>query len=270
MGSLVYLTDNPFDLEGSNSEMASMGLISARLLGRLSNFDINVDFQLAIGEATMLQMLPSATHSGSLLVSYNIGQPEFFMSAAKAQSYYYHFFGAFLTAYVLVFYFIKAVVVDPIGQDKGQLVPHLLLLKTPVLIVYPSYAELIDYCEGFMLLDLPWLNAYFSDLLADFTGIAPSPYLLFYPSLSIASTYLLPVIAICLLALLLAIAAYMWEAWRPTLANIALFLYNCFLAGLALAAAASIQGIFLNIAEEFTVESSFYLLGLVLFGGLLG
>lgn len=83
------------------------------------------------------------------------------MSTISIRQYYYHFFGIILTAYVLVFYFIKAVVVDPEGRDKGQLIAHLLLVKSIVLMVYPAYGELINYCAGFMVADLPWLNAFF-------------------------------------------------------------------------------------------------------------
>ena len=53
-------------------------------------------------------------------------------------------------------------VLDPNGKDKGQIVSHILFLKTPVLALYPTYAELIDYCAGFMVADMPWLNNYFS------------------------------------------------------------------------------------------------------------
>jgi hypothetical protein len=38
------------------------------------------------------------------------------------------------------------------------MISHVLLLKTAALAVFPSYAELIDYCSGFMIADMPWLN----------------------------------------------------------------------------------------------------------------
>ena len=46
----------------------------------------------------------------------------------------------------------------PDAFDKGELISHILLMKTAVFAVFPSYSELIDYCRGFMLADLPWLN----------------------------------------------------------------------------------------------------------------
>ena len=60
--------------------------------------------------------------------------------------YKYHYFGIGIAIFLFVFYFLKAVVVDKKGKDKGQLIAHILLLKTPVLMLYPTFAELIDYC----------------------------------------------------------------------------------------------------------------------------
>jgi len=57
---------------------------------------------------------------------------------------------------------VKGVVLDPKGADKGELTGHLLLLKTPALMLYPAYAELLDYCSGFMFADLPWMNTFFA------------------------------------------------------------------------------------------------------------
>ena len=60
--------------------------------------------------------------------------------------YKYHYFGIGIAIFLFVIYFLKAVVVDTKGKDKGQLIAHILLLKTPVLMLYPTFAELIDYC----------------------------------------------------------------------------------------------------------------------------
>ena len=101
-------------------------------------------------------------------MSYNINGAEFIASTLHLRQYYYHFFGWGAALFLLVFYFIKGVVLDPEGPDKGQLIPHILLLKTPVLAVFPVYAELVDYCRGFMVADLPFLDATFaaSDVMA--------------------------------------------------------------------------------------------------------
>ena len=123
-------------------------------------------------------------------------------------------FAITLTCFAFLLFLLKAVVLDPRGQDKGQLLPHILFLKTPVLLVYPSYAELVDFCSGFMVADLPWLNDFFGATLAEPTDTTPLPYLLFYSSLSIGSTYLLALLVIAFLAVLLGLLAYLRESWR--------------------------------------------------------
>jgi hypothetical protein len=272
--SIVFYTNNPFDFEIIGGDLSAMQLIDirvlaektrdSRLLSRTTNFNFDADFQLSMGEATLLEILPSATHGGNLQLSYNINQPEFLASTLQVRSYPYHFFGYFLCLYLLVFYFFKGVVLDSKNWDKGQIMAHVLLLKAPALAVYPSYAELIDYCAGFMAADLPWFD-FFSALLADPTDSTPLPYLLFYDSLSLASTYLLALMVICTIAVVLGISAYLFDSARPTLKNIGLFLYSYFLAGLGLAAVICVQGAFLNPIDEFTVHSSFYLLGIILY-----
>ena len=168
----------------------------------------------------------------------------------QLRNYNFHYFGELLCIYLFIFYFFKAVVIHPNGRDKGQLIAHLLLLKTPALAVYPSYAELADYCSGFMAADLPWLNSYLSDLLSDPRDVSPAPFFLFYTSLSLASTFLLALAVIIALALLLLLGTYLGESSsRRTFKNIGLFLYNFFLAGTSFAAIACVQGAFLNTAS---------------------
>ena len=60
--------------------------------------------------------------------------------------------------YLLLFYFIMVVAIFPEGKDKGHVIAHILFLKTPALMIYPSYSELMDFCDGFMIADLPWFN----------------------------------------------------------------------------------------------------------------
>lgn len=148
--------------------------------------------------------------------------------------------------YLLVFYLVKGVVLDVKGRDKGELIAHILLLKTPVLMLYPTYAELLDYCSGFMLADMPWLNNLFARVLADPRDASPSPYLLFYTSLNIASTYFLPLLFIILCYIVLLVVNKLIKDKTETLTNIGLVIYNYFLGGLSLATAACIQGSFLN------------------------
>lgn len=205
------------------------------------------------------------TLASSLFISYSTNRPEFVASTFKLHSHYYYIFGTAVTLYLFVLYLLKGVVVDPAGQDKGEVMAHVFLLKTAVLSVYPSYAEMANYCSGFMTADLPWLNSYFGRILSEPTDASPYPYLLFYSSLSIGSTYFLPLVLIFALALILLLLVWLRQPWRPSLRNIALFLYSFFLAGVAFSGVASVQGALLNPVEEYTRKSNLYIIGIIIF-----
>ena len=84
--------------------------------------------------------MPASLHGGSLFLTYNANRPEFVASIMVIFSYHYHYFGIIVAIYMLFFYFIKGVVLDCKGKDKGEIIAHILLLKTPVLMLYPTYA----------------------------------------------------------------------------------------------------------------------------------
>ena len=186
------------------------------------------------------------------------------------RNYYYHFFGWAITSCLFIFFLIVGVFIDPERRDKGQIIAHILFLKTAALMVYPSRPELIDYCSGFMMADLPMLNSFFGSRLSDPRDLSPAPYRLFFTSLSLSSTYLLALAMITAIALCLGLALLLASQWRKALGNAALFFYCFFVGGLAFAAAACVQGALINFADEFTRLSAFYLLGVVAFLALLG
>jgi hypothetical protein len=66
-----------------------------------------------------------------------------------------------------------------------------------------------------MFADMPWLNSYFASILSNPLDSAQSPYLLFYTSLSLSSTYLLAVMFFAAIMLVLGIVAYLKEKSRP-------------------------------------------------------
>lgn len=61
------------------------------------------------------------------------------MSVLTQKNYFYHFFGLFISIYLLIFYLIKGALINPEHHDKGQIIPHILLYKSIVLAVYPAY-----------------------------------------------------------------------------------------------------------------------------------
>ena len=141
-----------------------MPLFSVRLLQlrklAASIINPNVDFQLSMEQTTIHSILPSLSQGGKLELSYNINSPEFVISMLGTRDYYYHFFGWAIIICLFLFFLIVGVIIDPKRKDKGQIIPHVLFLKTAALMVYPSRPELINYCSGFMAADLPWLNSF--------------------------------------------------------------------------------------------------------------
>lgn len=180
--------------------------------------------------------------------------------------YKYHYFGVCVAVYLFFFYFVKGVVLDTRDKDKGQLTAHILLLKTPVLMLYPTYVELIDYCSGFTIADMPWFNNMLAGMFSDPRDSTPQPYLLFYTSLSVASTYLLPIVFIICCYIVLGIIAGIKKDTGDTVKNITLVIYNYFLGGLSFATVACVQGAFLNpMQNDYTLSAIFYLFGFFLF-----
>ena len=70
-------------------------------------------------------------------------------------------------------YFIKTMVVVSGSDDKGEIIPHVLCYRMMAFIIYPLYGEYLNYCKGFLLLDMPWLNDYLSQLMTIGTDISP-------------------------------------------------------------------------------------------------
>ena len=59
---------------------------------------------------------------------------------------------------LFVKYLVKSLLTVPTSHNLGQIIPHILALKTGALILYPTYGEYVDFCSGFMTADLPWAN----------------------------------------------------------------------------------------------------------------
>jgi len=80
-------------------------------------------------------------------------------------------------------------------------VPHILSLKTAVLMVFPVYPQIASFCYGMMAADLPWLNQYFSSLSYP-ADIQPAGFQLFFVNMNFAAVYLASFVLFLLLLLL--------------------------------------------------------------------
>lgn len=89
------------------------------------------------------------------------------------QTYYYHYFGYIISIVLIILYFAKVTIIAPDADDKGEIIPHILCYKMMAFIIYPLYGEYLNYCQGFLLLDFPWLNSYLSPLLTINSDTSP-------------------------------------------------------------------------------------------------
>jgi hypothetical protein len=72
-------------------------------------------------------------------------------------------------------------------------------MKVPAMVIYPSFGAFIDFCYGFSMIDLPFLNTFFSLALTNPSDKSPQSLKMFYNNLSVASTYLLGLLAFSVL-----------------------------------------------------------------------
>ena len=122
-------------------DIFSIRLLQGRSLATTTTVTPNVDFMLTMPETTITSILPAGVlGGGGLSLKYNINEPEFVASLLEHQQSYYHFFGWFIVIFLTIFYFLKGVVIASEYKDKGELIAHVLLTKTVVLITYPAYS----------------------------------------------------------------------------------------------------------------------------------
>ena len=77
---------------------------------------------------------------GSLDLDYSLDKPEFIKTVVSGlNNYQYHIFGIVIICILFVKYLVKALYSVPRSADMGQIIPHILALKSGVLILYPTY-----------------------------------------------------------------------------------------------------------------------------------
>jgi hypothetical protein len=64
-------------------------------------------------------IFPDSTHLGSLSLKYDTSNPEFYASVTKLQSSHLYLIGLLITLFMIVNYFIKAVVSVPQSTNQG-------------------------------------------------------------------------------------------------------------------------------------------------------
>lgn len=83
--------------------------------------------------------------------------------------------------------------------NYGQIIPHIVAIKTVGVAVYPGHYEMISFCKGFMIYDVPWANAFFGSVFGSTFDYIPEGYKLFYANMNIGSTYFIALLLIVIL-----------------------------------------------------------------------
>jgi hypothetical protein len=263
---LNFITNNPI---GANLSSLFRTMPAARLLHEStrhlqSNIDLNYQFKLDMTESAIQSILPDSAHSGSLSLSNPADNPSFIRSVYTQLPYNYHYFGLVVTLLMLITYFIKATISVPQSDDQGEIISHVFLLRCGGVVFSLVYMEYMDYCYGFLSADLPWLNLLTASLATN-ADLSPNSYLLLYPNMTLASTYLSSLCLILAIILTLGLAALFSRERREGLRAVGVFLYNFFEVGLIMAGSMSIQGAYYNNLNYITSNSWLYLVGIVLF-----
>lgn len=146
---LKFYTNNPLDIE--------LGNIVARRM--LSSMPDGYKTYLKMKQEMINTILPDLYISHSLVMDYDLNQPEFYTSLYTTQFNLYHSaFGIVFLFILIINYIVRAVVTCP-GQpisEHAQIFAHFLAFKAPIFIIYPLFPEEISFCFGFMAPELPW------------------------------------------------------------------------------------------------------------------
>ena len=198
--SIIFYTDNPL---GSEINSKSKKMSFRRLL---MDAEINLEVLVKMDEDVYREILPDLDYSGSMTVGYSLNNPEFinsFMASNSDSQYFiYQIVGIALLGLFAINYIIKFLFTIPSTKNRTMILPHIIALKSCCLIMYPVFFEYINFCKGFMVVDIPWLNDFIANALTDESDHVQVPYGLFFSNMSIAGTFVLGLAAYIVLALI--------------------------------------------------------------------
>lgn len=81
-----------------------------------------------------------------MYLEYKLDDPEFYKSVIKNNTQYYWLFGCFITVILIMLYLLKICWTIPKTSNTGEIIPHILLMKVPAMVIYPTLGGYINYC----------------------------------------------------------------------------------------------------------------------------
>jgi hypothetical protein len=113
-----------------------------------------------------------------------------------------------------------------------------------------------------MTIDLPWANYLIGSVLGQQADGIPKNLAMYFYNLNIASTYLL---ALCVVIGLFCLRFLIHESKVLARTKYTQLIYCIFMFGMTFAGSLSLQGAKLNSIQKLTVNSLFYLIGIILY-----
>lgn len=184
--TVVFFTNNPVTVDKSSFDMPLV-----RLLLSQDDFALNYQTNFAMSKEALAEILPGLVFTNDFSLAQPLFQPAFYQSLLEdSGENYFLVMGIVVAGSLLLNSLIRATCTCPHSPEQGDIVPHLLSLKTVALMVFPLYPQVVHFCTGLMSADLPWLAPYYASSLATSSDLSPQGFQLFYLNLNIASTYL--------------------------------------------------------------------------------
>lgn len=249
-----------------------------RILTGQSMEDLNMVSSFSLPQSVLGSILPSILTSSDLVLTYDLNDSEFYASFVEASfSLNFYLFGLIVTILLFLYGFCRATCLSLYGRNM-EIAGHIFSVKTLSMVVYPTYAEYVNFCLGFMTSDLPWLNSKLPSSFFSTSDLKPMGFSFYFVNMNLAAMNLIT----CLIFLFLLFLSYCLLSEAPT-ASLRIknkesnaknykfkafkeFLMNFFGFGFAFAGFSSIVGTFLNYSEFLSLNGIFYILGVVLFG----
>lgn len=163
LSTLFFYTNNPSTITTEHMPVTNKGRIlagqSSRLLAGKSMQQLTMQASLSLPKSVINNVLPSVLISEDLVMSYDLDDTSFYVTFVKeSYSLYFFLFGACFIGLLFLYGFCRATCLSLYSRNL-EIVGHVLALKTISLVVYPTYAEYVNFCLGFMVVDFPWLNS---------------------------------------------------------------------------------------------------------------
>lgn len=229
--------------------------------------DLGFHLRFKLSEQTTHQIMPKLSHFGDLYLDYPYSDPQFYQSYIKNLNFSYHIFGLIITILLLIGFSIKICCFVSQTDDRGSVIPHIFSLKCGALALYPTYAQYVNYCYGFMTADLPWFNQDIGTKLGNPNDHKPDPYTLYYVNLSLVSTYFIAFLVVSFLWISLIFIQYAFEDSKKKIQHIRSLLYNLFSLGVIISGSLCLQGVILNPLDSVSANTVFYVIGIVMYLG---